>query len=150
MVAEAIALSFLIELHAERHVLRGDIVLAPVEHDHAIDKESQQKIDGDTGHHDDEPLPGGLRAELPGLRVALELFGVHALVHHTRYLAVAAEGQPADAVGCIAVLGLELKEVEPRVEEEIELLYAHPEELCREHVAHLMQENQQRYGHHEL
>ena len=150
MVLEAVAFGLLAELHSERHILGGDVGLAPMEHDHAVDEEREQQVDGDAGHHDDEALPCGLCPELPWLRVALELFGIHALVHHAGNLAVAAEGQPADAVGGLTVLGLELEEVEPWVEEEIELLHSHAEELCREHVTHFVEQHQQGDCHHEL
>ena len=89
MVAETKLLGFCIELHALAHISHAYITFAPVKHDHGVDKKCQHKVHRHASHHDDEPLPRRFGAELPRLRVTLHLVGVHALVDHTGYLAIA-------------------------------------------------------------
>ena len=143
-VLEAHAFGLLVELHAHLHVLHAHIVLAPSEHNHGVDEQRQQEIDQHAACHDEQTLPRRLRAKLPWLLGLLHLFGVHALVYHAGNLAIAAEGQPAKAVGRVTVLGFELEKMEPGVEEEVEFLYSDTKELGEEEVASFVEEHQER------
>jgi len=91
-----------------------------------------------------------LRAELVWLSRLLHLLGIHRLVNHTRYLAVATERKPTDAVGWITLLRLELEQTEPRVEEEVELLDTYAKEFREEEVSALMQKHEERDSQHKL
>ena len=66
-----------------------------------VDDEGQQHVHEHTGNHDDEALPGGLGAKLPGLWRLLHLRLVHRLVHHAGNLVVATQREPPDAVFCL-------------------------------------------------
>ena len=138
-VAESESLSLLAELHAELHVLGLHIVVAPSEEAHGVNEESEKEVDQHATYHNKEALPSRLRPKLPRLCGLSHLFLVERFVYHARYLAVAAEGQPANAVACFAVLRLKFEEVEPGVEEQIELLHSYAEELGEEEVSALMQ-----------
>ena len=138
-VAEAELVRLLVELHAVGHVLDRRVGLAPSEENHGVDEEGHDKVDEDAREHDDKALPGGMRAKLPRLRGTLHLVGIHRLVYHAGYLHIAAQRQPAEGIGGLAVLGFELEEREPGIEEETELLYSHLEDLCGQKVSSLMQ-----------
>ena len=150
VIMESERLSLLVELHSERHILRADVVLAPCEEAHGVDEKRQKEVDKHAAYHDKQSLPCRFRAELVCLGRLFHLLGVHRFVNHTRYLAVAAERKPTDAVRSVAVLRLELEQTEPRVEEEVELLDAHSEELREEEVSALVQEHEKRDSQHEL
>ena len=149
-VTEAVRLGLLVELHAKRHILNGNVALAPVEQNHAVDEERQQEVDQHAANHDEQSLPGGLGAKLPRLCRFLHLLRVEALVNHARYLAVAAQRNPADAVLRVAALGLELEQAELVVKEDIELLHPDAKELGEEEVASLVEEYQQRQRQYKL
>ena len=138
-VVESESLSLLAELHTKLHVLGLHIVVAPSEEAHGIDEESEKEVDQYATYHNKEALPSRLRTKLPRLCGLSHLFLVERFVYHARYLAVAAERHPANAVACFAVLRFELEEVEPGVEEQIELLHSYAEELGEEEVSALMQ-----------
>ena len=142
-VAEAELLRFGAELEAMGIVLHGHISLAPGEEYSGIDDKGEHEVHQHAADHDEETLPRGFRAELPGLFGLLELLRVHRLVDHARNLHVAAQGKPADAVGRVAVLGLELEGREPGVEEEAELLDAHLEEFREQEVAAFVEKDEQ-------
>ena len=150
MILEAECLRLLVEQHSLRHILRTDIVLTPCEEAHGVDEQREEEVDEYATYHYKESLPSWLRAELVWLSRLLHLFGVHRLVNHTRYLAVATEWQPADAVGSVAFLRLELEQTEPRVEEEVELLDAYAKEFREEEVSALMQKHEERDSQHKL
>jgi hypothetical protein len=78
------------------------------------------------------------------------LFCVETLVNHTGYLAVAAQGNPADTVLSIALLGLELKQAELPVEENIKLIDPYSKELGKEKVATFVEEYQYGEGQNQL
>ncbi len=61
-----------------------------------------------------------------------ELLGIETLVYHTRNLAISTQWQPSQTVSGIRVLWLELEEVEPWIEEQIELLHSYAKELGEE------------------
>ena len=155
VVAEAQLFGLCVEFHALTHVCHTHVAFAPVKHDHGIDEQCQHKVHRHTSHHDDEPLPCRLGAELPRLRVSLHLFGVHALVDHACDLAIAAERQPAHAVLRLAVLGFETKELAAPlangdVEENKELLHSDAKELGCQRMSALVKQYQQRDGQNEL
>ena len=149
-VLESVRLGFLVELHTQRHILHGDVGVAPPEQDLSVDEQGEQEVDQHTANHDEQALPGRLGAELIVLYGLLHLLRVEALVNHTGYLAVATQWQPSDAVFRIAVLGLELEQAELPVEEDVELINPHSEELGEEEVTTLVQQDEQRDGQNEL
>ena len=75
---------------------------------------------------------------------------IETLVNHARYLAIAAEGNPSNAVLGVAILGFELEKTELPVEEKVELLDAYSEEFGEEEVAALVEQYQKADGQHEL
>ena len=89
-VLEAECLGLAVELHAEVHVLHRDVGVAPIEQNHRVDEQCQQEVDQHATNHNQQALPGWLRAELPRLFGLFHLLGIEALVNHARYLAVAA------------------------------------------------------------
>ena len=60
---------------------------------------------------------------------------------YARNLAISAQRQPAYAVSGLAALGLELEEVEPRVEEQIELLDPYAEKFREKEVPSLVEQH---------
>ena len=100
-------------------------------------------------------------AELPGLGILLQGFGVQGLVDHPGDLAVAAEGQPADAVFGLPLRGLreQLREPgrlrgeefhPPDVEEQEELVHPDPEQLGPQEMPELMQDDEHGQGQDDL
>ena len=155
VVAETKLLGLGVELHTLAHVCHTHVALAPVKHDHRVDKQCQHKVDRHTSHHNDEPLPCRLGAELPRLRITLHLLGVHALVDHTSNLTITAERQPAHAVFGFAVLRFETKELaaplaDGDVEENKELLHPDSKELGCQRMSALVKQYKQRDGQNEL
>ena len=131
-ILEAQLLGLVVKLHS--HLACGDVGLAPGEEDHRVDEQGQEEVDEHAANHDEQSLPGRLRAELPGLFGLLHLLGVEALVDHAGNLAVAAQRQPAHAVLGVAFLRFETEQLAPPltdgdVEEEVELLDPYAEEL---------------------
>ena len=128
-ILESESFRLLVELHAERHVLRLNIVVAPCEKTHCIEEQCKQEVDQYATNHNQQTLPCRLRTELPRLSWLLHLIGIERFVDHTRYLAVAAQRQPAYTICSVALARLELEEVKPRVEEQEEFLNSYTEEL---------------------
>ena len=149
-VLKTIRLRLLVELHTQRHVLDGYVSVAPVEENHRVDEQCQQEVDQHAANHNQQSLPGGFGAELPRLGRTLHLFGIEALINHACYLTVASQGNPPNAILRIAVLGLELKEAELIVEEEIELLDPYAKEFGEEEMATLVQQNKYRERQYQL
>lgn len=98
MVLESQGLRLAIELHALGHALGRNIIVAPVEHHHRIDEESQHKVDKYTTYHDEQSLPGRFAAKLIGLLGLFHLFGIEALVYHARNLTISAQRQPSQTI----------------------------------------------------
>ena len=126
-----------------------------MEEDHRVDEQGQEEVHEHATDHNQQSLPGGLRTELPRLLRLFHLFGVETLVDHTSYLTIAAQWQPTHAVLCVATLGFPFEQAavpfpDAGVEEQVELVDAHPEEFGEEEVAALMEQHQQAYGQHEL
>ena len=149
-VTETVGLSLLVEFHTQRHILDGDVGVAPPEENLRIDEQGEEEIDQYAANHDEQSLPAGLGTELVILDGLFHLFGIETLVNHARYLAIAAEGNPADAVLGVAILGFELEKTELPVEEKVELLDAYSEEFGEEKMAALMEQYQEADGQHEL
>ena len=149
-VAEADVLERLAIIHTHLHVLQGQIRVAPVEEHHRVDKQGEDEVEQDAAHHDEQTLAGRLRAELVGLGRFGQLLLVHAFVDHAGNLAVAAEGEPADAVFRLAVLRFEFEEREPRVKEKVELFDAHFEKAGEKEVPELMDYHEDRKTQDEL
>ena len=149
-VLESVAFGLLVELHTQRHVLHGDIAVAPPEQDLGVDEQRQQEVDQHTANHYQQSLPCGFGTEFPRLFGLFHLFRVETLVNHTGYLAVATEGNPADTVFRITLLGFELKQTELPVEENIKLIYSYAEEFGKEEMATLVEEYQDGQGQNQL
>ena len=86
------------EFHTLGSVGEVDELLALSIDDARIDDYRQQEVEQHTAQHDQQALPCGLTAELVGLGGLFHGLGVHRLVDHARDGAVAAQGQPADAI----------------------------------------------------
>ena len=82
--------------------IEGDILRAPVHRYACIDEDGENEVEQHASEHHEQALPRRFGAELPWFRFLLHLFGVHRLVNHTCDFAVASEGNPADAVFCVA------------------------------------------------
>ena len=104
VVAEAHGLGIVTELHAVAAALQGTELVAPdIEHG-GIEQERHDEVVDHAAHHDEQPLPGFLGAELPGLRLRGKVGKGLRLVDHAGYGAVSAEGYPADAeLGVVGV-----------------------------------------------
>ena len=63
-----------------------------------IYKYGENEIEEHSPGHHEQPLPGRVTAQLPGLRLGTEVVRVHGLVDHPGNLAVASERKPPDAV----------------------------------------------------
>ena len=149
MVAEAQCLGISIETHTHAHVRHLEIRITPGEHDHRIDEERKDKIDQHATHHDQQPLPCRLGAELPRLRLFLHLLGIKTLVNHTGNLAVAAQRQPAHAVLGIVLFRLPAEELsfplpDVHIEEDKELFDTDTEEFRKEHMSAFVKQDKQR------
>ena len=89
----------------------GQVLLALLGQQAYVNENGQQHIHGHAGNHDDEALPGRLRAELPRLRGLLHRRLVHRLVNHAGNLVVAAQREPAYAVfGLVATAPVVLRQ----------------------------------------
>ena len=142
-VAEADRLCHFVVFQSVRHVAQRHVGVAPSEEHHGVNRQGRKEIHKYAAYHDKQPLPRRLGAELPGLYGLLHLFCVHRLVNHARDFHVAAKGQPAEGVGRVALLGLELKEREPRVEEEAEFFYSHLENFGKQEMPAFVQDDEQ-------
>ena len=130
------------------HIVNPDVLISPdIEH-HDVDEDAENEIDRNPAEHDDQPLPGRLGPELPGLWRFLELFLVHALIDHPGDLHIASQGDPTDSVHRFPDLLLEEREFV--IEEKIELLNPGLKQLCGYEVAHFMQHDQQGQAQQEL
>ena len=139
-------------------VLVGEICLSPYAEYDAVSDDGEDEIVQDASGHHQEPLPGLLGAELPGLGLLLEALQVHRLVHHSANLAIASQRQPADAVLGLGLRRLGEKFLEPlallgrekfhaaRIEKQEELVHPYPENLCKSEVAELVDDDEQREG----
>ena len=120
-----------------------DIGVAPDGHDGDVGEDGEDEVvDHAAGHHQ-QALPGRVRAELPGLGLFLELLEVHRFVHHSGDLAVAAEGEPADAELRLTPVPAG-KRLAAHVEEEVELLHADLEQACPQEMTELVDDDE--YG----
>ena len=120
-----------------------DIGFAPDRHDGDVGEDGKDEIvDHAAGHHQ-QALPGRVRAELPGLGLLLQLLEVQRLVDHAGDLAVAAEGQPADAELRAAPVPAR-ERLAAQVEEEVELLHADAECARPQEMTELMDDDE--YG----
>lgn len=140
-VAEAERLGALVELEALRHALNGGVGVAPGEEHHGVDEEGEEEVDHDASDHDEQALPGGFGAKLPGLDGLLHLLCVHRFVDHAGDFDVASEGYPADVV--VGAAPREEFPTFPGVEEEAEFLYANFEEFGKEEVACFMEHDEE-------
>ena len=149
---EAQLLSQLIDIYG---AVVGDVVVSPDGQDGTEQNDGQQEVVEYAAGHHEKPLPGGFGAELPGLRVFLELLRIHGFVHHAGNLAVAAQGQPAYAVLGFPVGGLGAQFHEPRhaggeqfgaanVEEQEELVHPDMEHAGPKEVPRLVDEDEHR------
>ena len=134
MVLETDSLSLLVVFHTHRHVVHGDITVAPVEQHHGVDEQGQQEIHQHTTDHDQQSLPCGLCAELPWLLGLFHLLGVETLIDHSGNLTVTTQRQPSHTILRVAVLWLELKDTSipfanAEIKEHIEFLYAYSEKF---------------------
>lgn len=145
-VAETHLLAPVAEDVAVGHVAGGEVALAPFPTDAHIDGESQDDVHQYAADHDQQALPGGFASEFVGSGGALQLLGVHALVDHAGEFHIAAEGNPADSVAC-SPAG---ERYHGASEEELELLYAHPEKAGEEEVSQFVYDHQQRKAEDEL
>ena len=108
---------------------------------HGIDEECQYEVNQYATYHDEQALPGRFAAKLVWLFRLFHLFGIETLINHTRNLAISSERQPSQTISSIRILRFELEEMEPRVEEQIELLHSYTEEFGEEEVSALMEQH---------
>ncbi len=139
-----------------------DIGLAVDAQDAGEEDDGGNEVEQHAAEHHQQPLPGRMRPELPGLRFPFQALQVHGLVHHTGNLAVAAQGQPADAVFGFGLGGLREETSEPfrllaaedpgtlDIEEEEEFLHPDAEDLGKGEMAQLVQNNQHGQGQDDL
>ena len=98
------------EPHLPGQVTGVDLVLvvaevlgAPDAQDEDVHQDGEEEIEQDAACHDQQPLPGRFRPELPALGLFFHGFDVHGFINHPGDLAVAADRQPSDAVLCLLV-----------------------------------------------
>ena len=124
-----------------RHALNGGVGVAPGEEHHGVYEEGEEEVDHDASDHDEQALPGGFGAKLPGLDGLLHLLCVHRFVDHAGDFDVASEGYPADVV--VGAAPREEFPTFPGVEEEAEFLYADFKEFGKEEVACFMEHDEE-------
>ena len=112
--------------------------------DTAVNEESEENIEDHSACHDHQASESTLGSELIRLWFALECIGIHRFIDHPRDLAIATEGDPTKSIDGTTTLALPLKEGEPRVEEEVELLHTCPKETSHEVVPKLVNEHEDR------
>ncbi len=123
----------------------GDVILAPDGKDGHKQAHRKDKVVEHSPAHDKEPLPRGLRAELPRLGLRFEMLRIHGLVYHACNLAVAAKRQPAHAV--FGFPYLEREELEaPCIEEQEKLVYPDSKNPGPEKVSELMENDEHGKG----
>ena len=149
-ILEAHLVHRLVEVHAQRGFLYGDVRVAPGKKYHRVDEQGQEEVEQYAAHHDEQALPGGLRAEFPRLGRLFHLLQVHGFVYHATDFDVSAQRQPADGVFRLTAFGLELEEREPGVEEQAELFHPRLEQPGKEEVPHLVNNHQERKAQDEL
>ena len=155
---------------AETHFLRRGVegvtvlhgrhrraLFAPRQEDHGINEERHQEIDQHTAHHDEQALPSRLVfEELVGRHLgffALHRVGISAFVHHARDFHITAEGQPTDGELCAAPCAEGQRHALtalPKIEKQTKAVHANAEELRKEEVSALMQNDEQRNAEHQL
>jgi hypothetical protein len=89
-------------------------------------------------------------AELPRLGRLFHLFLVHRFVYHARYLHIASQRKPPQTILRITLLGLELQQRLPRVEEETKFLNPYLKQLGKKEMTALVEKNQEGDSEHEL
>ena len=141
LILEAQCLCLGIELHTITHIAGSHIIVAPMEQNHGIDEESQHEVNQHATYHDEQALPCRFAAKLVWLFRLFHLFGIKTFIYHTRNLAISSEWQPSQTIGSIRILWFELEEMEPRVEEQIELLHSYTKEFGEEEVSALMEQH---------
>ena len=136
--------------------LVGDVALTPYGHYDAECHYGEDEVVEHAARHYQQALPGVVGAEFPGLRLALHLGQVHALVYHSGYLAISSERKPAYAVLGLPLQGLGAEPGEPfaafgaeeespsGIEEEKELLDPDGEQFRKGKVPGFVHYNQ--YG----
>ena len=120
-----------------------DVGVAPDGHDGDVGEDGEDEVVDHAAGHDEQALPGGVGAELPGLGLFLHLLHVQGFVDHAGDLAVAAEGEPADAELRLAPVPARQR-FAAYVEEEVEFFDTDLEEAGPQEVAELMDDDE--YG----
>ena len=150
-VAESHVIGQLVHIDAVAFV--ADITVSPFSEDAGVHQNGKDEVEQHASGHHQKPLPCRLCAELPWLRLVLEIFGVHRLVHHSRNLAVSSERKPADAIFCLPLgcLGAYLSEpfrfcaeypLVAGVEEQVELVHSDSEYLREKKVSEFVYEDE--------
>ena len=88
------------------HGLIRHYAVAPMKCDACVYYDCEDKVQQNACHHHEQTLPRRLAAELPWLGLGCEVFAALGFVHHAGDVAVAAEGQPSEAVYGVAPCGL--------------------------------------------
>ena len=105
-VLEALVEHHLMVLETEGGAVHGQLVLAPVGEDGAVEQQGGDEVDQHAAADDAETLPCGFGTVLPRLGLLLEVALVLGLVNHAGNVAVAAQRYPAQAPeGVVLVLG---------------------------------------------
>ena len=108
-----------------------------------VDQYRHQDVIQDATCQHEEPLPLWLGSKLPLLRFAGHTCLSLLLIDHTLDGAIAAEGQPADAVLCLGPLWFPLPESKLPVKEKVKLGDPDAEELGPQEVSQLVEKYQQ-------
>ena len=120
---EALVDKQLVVVVSEFGILERQIVLAPMCKDTGVDEQCRQEVDQHAAADDAKALPGFFAAVFPGLRFAFEFVFALGFVDHSCYVAIAAQGYPADTPqGVVLVFGRQVLFVplvgSSRIEEE--------------------------------
>ena len=130
-------------------VLVVDVGLPPDGHyGYVCEYREDEVVHHASGHHE-KPLPCRLGAELPFLRLGLQLLGVQGLVHHPGYLAVASERQPAYSEFGLSPFPA-CDGLASHIEEQIEFLHPYPEDAGPDVMSELMYDYEQGQGQDDL
>ena len=150
------------EIESVGHVLKRQLVRSPLPQHHREDDQRTNEINQYTAQDDEEALPRRFGAELPRLGLSAKLIGRMGLIDHTAYSTVSAKRQPAyTPLGVIRVLGplvvlvlrqelnvplavelLKSHQTDPWVEEQIELLHTHMENLGKREMSQLVNQHE--------
>src|SRR5690606_2781017 len=114
-----------------------DVRLAVGHHDAGVNHHSKDHVEHHARYDHDDALPYGLGPELPGFGLLGQLFGIHALVDHPRYLDVATQRRRRYAVVGLADLFPE----NPWREAYRKAFHTHAEELSGEKMPQFVYEN---------